>query len=146
MTWGIVLQNSQKRPGCDSEGHAVTYPLRATTHRAPLVGSRRNAKSRDGSHISVSVFGRYPPMECVRLFVTCIDLRRRLELPRRYQSALRSGRAKQSKLTTPRCPFSSRYTPRTRHPGPAHPPCYQSTPAGSTASRSWTTTISAARA
>lgn len=60
MTWGIVPDN-------------------ATMLRAPLVGSRRKAKSRDGSHISVSVLGRYPPTECVRLFVRCIDRFRRLE-------------------------------------------------------------------
>ena len=51
--------------------------------RAPLVGNRKKAKSRDGSHISVSVLGRYPPTECVRLFVRCIDRFRKLELSRR---------------------------------------------------------------
>ena len=35
-----------------------THPLSATMQRAPLVGSFRNAKSRAGSQISVSVFGR----------------------------------------------------------------------------------------
>lgn len=57
-----------------------SYPLRATMHLAPLVGSLRKAKSRDGSHISVRVFGRYPPTECVRLLPICMDLRLRLEL------------------------------------------------------------------
>lgn len=36
----------------------AAYPLRAAMHRAPLVGNLRKAKSREGSHISVSVFGR----------------------------------------------------------------------------------------
>ena len=58
----------------------ITDGLKATIHRAPLVGSRRNAKSREGSHISVNVFGRYPPTECVKVFVICIDFRRRLDL------------------------------------------------------------------
>jgi hypothetical protein len=62
------------------EARSDTYPLNATTHRAPLVGSLRKAKSREGSHISVSVFGRYPPIEYVRLFVICIDLLRRIDL------------------------------------------------------------------
>lgn len=45
-----------------NEAHGVlsgkTHPLSATMQRAPLVGSRRNAKSREGSHISVNVLGR----------------------------------------------------------------------------------------
>src|SRR6267142_4938693 len=77
MIWGIVLENvertNQPRTG------PTTHPLRATIHRAPLVGSLRNAKSRDGSHISVSVFGRYPPTDDVMFFVRCNDRRRRLD-------------------------------------------------------------------
>ena len=57
-----------------------TYPLSATMHLAPLVGSRKNAKSREGSQSSVSVLGRYPPIECVIDLVIWRDLRRRLEL------------------------------------------------------------------
>jgi len=55
-------------------------PERATILRAPLDGNRRDAKSREGSHISVNVLGRYPPTECVKLFVICIDLRLRLDV------------------------------------------------------------------
>jgi len=60
MIWGIV-------------------PLRAMIQRAPLVGSLRNAKCRNGSNISVSVFGRYPPTDDVMSFVRFSDRRRRLD-------------------------------------------------------------------
>ena len=53
-----------------------TYPLNPTTHRAPLVGSLKNAKSRAGSQSSVSVFGRYPPTDVEIDLVKCIDRRR----------------------------------------------------------------------
>jgi hypothetical protein len=56
-----------------------THPLKATIHRAPLVGSLRNAKSLEGSHISVRVFGRYPPTDDVIFFVKCNDRRRRFD-------------------------------------------------------------------
>ena len=49
-------------------------------HRVPLVGSLRKAKSLDGSHISVSVFGRYPPIDDVIFFVKCIDRLRKFDL------------------------------------------------------------------
>lgn len=79
--------------------NANTRPLRATIHLAPLVGKRRNAKSLEGSHISVSVFGRYPPMECEMLFVIWRDFRRRLDL---HESiSLRSLEAKDKTHETP---------------------------------------------
>jgi len=49
--------------------HSRLRPLRETIHRAPLVGGLRKGKCREGSHISVSVFGRYPPTDDVMLFV-----------------------------------------------------------------------------
>jgi hypothetical protein len=61
-------------------GKEATHPLSATMHRVPLVGSRRKAKSRDGSQTSVSAVGRYPPTEDVMFFVRCNDRRRKLEL------------------------------------------------------------------
>ena len=56
------------------------YPEKATILLVPLVGNRKKAKSREGSHISVSEFGRYPPTECVRVLVSCSDLRLKLSL------------------------------------------------------------------
>ena len=56
------------------------YPEKATMLLVPLVGNRKKAKSRDGSHISVSEFGRYPPTECVSVLVSCSDLRLKLDL------------------------------------------------------------------
>jgi hypothetical protein len=53
----------------------------ATIHHAPLVGRLRNAKSREGSLIFVSVFGRYPPTDDVMFFVRFSDRRRRLDDP-----------------------------------------------------------------
>ena len=58
----------------------MTHPLNATMHRVPDVGSFRCAKSRDGSHISVSVFGKYPPMLPAMPLVIPRDLRRREDL------------------------------------------------------------------
>ena len=46
------------------------HPEKATILLVPLVGNRKKAKSRDGSHISVSEFGRYTPIECVRVLVS----------------------------------------------------------------------------
>jgi len=71
-----------------AEGHSQgqknriqkSHPERATIVLAPLTGKRRNAKSRLGSHISVRVLGRYPPTECVNVFVICIDFRFKLDL------------------------------------------------------------------
>ena len=82
MTWGIVLLKAL-RQSHRNVSESGTYPDNATMLRAPLVGSRKKAKSRDGSHISVSVLGRYPPTECVRLFVRCIDRFLKLELSMR---------------------------------------------------------------
>lgn len=61
-------------------GDRWTYPLNATTQREPLVGSRRNAKSLEGSHISVTALGRYVPTEAVRFFVRFNDRLRKLDL------------------------------------------------------------------
>jgi hypothetical protein len=61
-------------------GMTGIYPEKATILLVPLVGNRKKAKSRDGSHISVSEFGRYPPIECVRVLVSCSDLRLKLDL------------------------------------------------------------------
>src|ERR1700733_13341204 len=58
----------------------ATHPLNATIHRAPDIGSLRCAKSRDGSHISVRVFGKYPPMLPAMPFVKPRDLRRKEDL------------------------------------------------------------------
>lgn len=61
-------------------GHCLTrndiHPLNPTTHRAPLVGNLKNAKSRAGSQSSVSVFGKYPPTEVEIDLVKCNDRRR----------------------------------------------------------------------
>jgi hypothetical protein len=67
------------------------YPEKATILLVPLVGNRRKAKSRDGSHISVSEFGRYPPTECVRVLVNCRDLRLKLDLEESKYRAVRIG-------------------------------------------------------
>ena len=56
------------------------YPEKATILLVPLVGNLKKAKSLDGSHISVREFGRYPPIECVRVLVSCSDLRLKLDL------------------------------------------------------------------
>jgi len=51
------------RKGRKGKKEKGTHPERATTLLTPLVGSRKNAKSLEGSHISVIVLGRYPPIE-----------------------------------------------------------------------------------
>jgi hypothetical protein len=79
ITWGIV-------------------PLRATMHRAPDDGNFSHAKSRAGSHISVMVFGRYPPIELVSCFVTSCDRLFRLCLYKLSQ-------------IVPRCHREERLTP-----------------------------------
>ena len=63
-----------------------TYPESATTLLTPLVGSRKNAKSLEGSHISVIVLGRYPPIECVNDLVICSDFLRNEELENTHMS------------------------------------------------------------
>lgn len=57
-----------------------THPLKATMQRLPDVGNFRNAKSLEGSHISVSVLGRYPPMLPAIPLVRPSDLRLREDL------------------------------------------------------------------
>ena len=57
-----------------------THPLIATTHLAPLTGNFKYAKSLEGSHISVSVLGKYPPTLDVIFFVSFSDRRRRNDL------------------------------------------------------------------
>ena len=58
----------------------IAYPLIATMHFAPLVGNLRWAKSREGSHISVNVLGKYPPTDEVRVLVRFNDRLRTLDL------------------------------------------------------------------
>ena len=58
----------------------ITHPLSATIQRAPLVGSLKNAKSREGSQTSVRALGRYPPTDEVIFFVRWSDLRLKLDL------------------------------------------------------------------
>ncbi len=77
ITCGIVLGRSQNQV---YKNIAFTHPLRATTHLAPLTGSFKKAKSRDGSHISVSVFGKYPPTDVVKFLVSFMDRRRNASL------------------------------------------------------------------
>jgi hypothetical protein len=82
--------NGNERRAAAREGHKEkkvrredrvrTHPLIATMQRAPLVGSLRWAKSRAGSHISVSVLGRYPPTDDVSVLVRCSERRRTDEL------------------------------------------------------------------
>jgi hypothetical protein len=79
MTWGIVLVSPIEQLISRLQD-LRTYPLKATTQREPLVGSRRKAKSLEGSHISVTALGRYVPTEAVRFFVRFSDRLRRLDL------------------------------------------------------------------
>ena len=79
MTWGIVLIKNGVLITIGLH-NSQTHPLIATTHRAPLTGSFKKAKSRDGSHISVRLFGRYPPTDDVIFFVSFMECRRKLDL------------------------------------------------------------------
>jgi hypothetical protein len=84
MTWGIVLFSMGEK-SIARRGDCWTYPLKATIQREPLVGSRRKAKSLEGSHISVTALGRYVPTEAVRFFVRFSDRLRRLDLGSRIR-------------------------------------------------------------
>lgn len=89
ITYGIVLKSHLTK-----KFQSITriYPEKATILLVPLVGNRKKAKSRDGSHISVSEFGRYTPIECVRVLVSCSDLRLKLDLEE-SDTAVRTGEA-----------------------------------------------------
>ena len=72
MAWSWKGENESEM---DQSIKRRMYPLSATTQRTPLTGSFKKAKSLEGSHISVNVFGRYPPTDEVMFFVKFIDLR-----------------------------------------------------------------------
>ena len=123
MTCGIVLFRSEDIARGDEYGAA--HPLSDTMHRAPLVGSRRKAKSREGSHTSVSALGRYPPTDDVIFFVRCSDRRFKLDLGGMISRPIYSNRTGRT-----RRPRSSSYlrTPRTRRLAHAFLPDCRSTP------------------
>ena len=93
LSWSRKTKNTHLATKISHEKNGITqiYPEKATILLVPLVGNRKKAKSRDGSHISVNEFGRYTPIECVRVLVSCSDLRLKLDLERRIYIAVRTG-------------------------------------------------------
>jgi hypothetical protein len=69
MIWVIVLKKNYLASQNTEQRQLEMHTLSTTIYRAPIVGNLRNAKSRESSHISVSMFRRFSNCRC-RLYDT----------------------------------------------------------------------------